>query len=116
MRLLSLASTMVTHLSRRGVYVPLIGATFVGVLMTFTYGCDKVPLLAPSGTVITLFPVTNTVALGGEVEITATVIEQGVAQTPPATPPANGTPTTPATPTAGAGTPVQNGTLVTFTT
>ena len=109
---------MVTHLSRRGACVPLIGATFAIVLMTFAFGCDKVPLLAPSGTVITLFPVTNTVALGGEVEITATVIEQGVAQTPPATPPANGTPTTPATPTptAGAGTPVQNGTLVTFTT
>jgi PKD repeat protein len=110
---------MVTHLTRRGAVVPLIGATFAVVLMTFAVGCDRVPLLAPSGTVITLFPVTNTVALNGEVEIVATVIEQGVAQAPPTTPPANGTPTTPttpATPTPGAGTPVQNGTLVTFTT
>jgi hypothetical protein len=109
---------MVTHLSKRDAFVTFIGATFAVMLMTFAFGCDKVPLLAPSGTVITLFPVTNTVALNGEVEIVATVIEQGVAQTPPTTPPANGTPTTPTptTPTAGAGTPVQNGTLVTFTT
>ena len=107
---------MVTHLTKRAAVVPLIGATFALVLMTFAFGCDKVPLLAPSGTVITLFPVTNTVALNGEVEIVATVIEQGVAQAPPTTPPANGTPTTPAAPTPGAGTPVQNGTLVTFTT
>ncbi|HXW06058.1 MAG TPA: Ig-like domain-containing protein, partial [Vicinamibacterales bacterium] len=85
--------------------------------------CDKVPLLAPSGTVITLFPVSNTVALGGEVEIVATVIEQGVTSTPPSTGNGtgngNGTPTTPTTtttPTTGAGTPVQNGTLVSFTT
>lgn len=115
---------MVTHLidesrQRRGVCVTLLGATFAVALMTFAFGCDKVPLLAPSGTVITLFPVSNTVELNGEVEIVATVIEQGVATPPPTTPPANGTPTTPttpATPTPGAGTPVQNGTLVTFTT
>jgi len=107
---------MVTHLISRSAFVTLIGMTFAVVLMTFAFGCDKVPLLAPSGTVITLFPVANTVALNGEVEIVATVIEQGVATPPPTTPPANGTPTTPAAPTPGAGTPVQNGTLVTFTT
>ncbi len=109
---------MVTHLTSRGAFVTLIGTTFAVVLMTFAFGCDKVPLLAPSGTVITLFPVANTVALNGEVEIVATVIEQGTTTTPPTTPPANGAPTTttPATPTPGAGTPVQNGTLVTFTT
>jgi hypothetical protein len=85
--------------------------------------CDKVPLLAPSGTVITLFPVSTTVALNSEVEIVATVIEQGTATTPPTTPPTTPgtpgtptTPTTPSTPTTGAGTPVQNGTLVSFTT
>lgn len=87
--------------------------------------CDKVPLLAPSGTVITLFPVSSTVALNSEVEIVATVIEQGTTTTPPTpppttTPPGGGTttppPTTTPTTTTGAGTPVQNGTLVSFTT
>jgi hypothetical protein len=53
--------------------------------------CDKVPLLAPTGTVINLFISSSTVPADGAVEIIATLIEQG-------------------------GTPVQNGTLVTFTT
>lgn len=87
--------------------------------MSFAAACDKVPLLAPSGTVITLFPVSSTVPLNSEVEIVATVIEQGTATTPPptngdgngTTPPPGGTTSTP-----GAGTPVQNGTVVTFTT
>ena len=48
--------------------------------------------------------------LNGEIDIVATVIENGVTATAPTTPP------TPATPSAGAGTPVQNGTLVSFTT
>ena len=41
--------------------------------------CDKVPLLAPTGTVITLFPGASTVPVDGNVEIIATVIENGVA-------------------------------------
>jgi hypothetical protein len=93
------------------------------IFIALASACDKVPLLAPSGTVITLFPVATTVALNSEVEIVATVIEQGVATPPTTTPPPTtpGTPpttppTTPTTPTAGAGTPVQNGTLVSFTT
>jgi large repetitive protein len=81
--------------------------------------CDKVPLLAPTGSVITLFPVATMVPANGHVEIVATVIEQGVASAAPTTT-TPGTPTTPTTPTAtssaGAGTPVQNGTLVSFTT
>ena len=93
-------------------------------VMAVASACDRVPLLAPSGSVITLFPVSTTVPLNSEVEIVATVIEQGVAQ-PPAPPPTDGngdgtgtgtgTGTT-GTSTTGAGTPVQNGTLVTFTT
>ena len=81
--------------------------------------CDRMPLLAPTGTVITLFTTSSTVPANGEIEIIATLIERGTAPAPttPATP---GTPTTPTTPTttttAAAGTPVQNGTLVTFTT
>jgi adhesin/invasin len=54
-------------------------------------GCDKMPLVAPSDTTITLYASTTTVGLNGTVDITATVIEP-------------------------AGTPVQNGTVVTFTT
>ncbi len=98
--------------------------------MIFFSACDKMPLLAPSGSVITIFPTATTVPLNGEVEIVATVIENGTTQTP-----SNGTgnggtgtgtgggtgtgttnPTTTTTSTNGAGTPVQNGTLVTFTT
>lgn len=86
--------------------------------------CDKVPLLAPGGTVITLFATSTTIPLNSEVEIVATAIENGTTTAPPsATPtptPGTGTPTTPTTPsgtsTTGAGTPVQNGTVITFTT
>ena len=41
--------------------------------------CDKVPLLAPTGSVITLLPTTTTVSLNSEVTIVATVIENGTA-------------------------------------
>ena len=106
---------------------PAAGLSAVCALafIAFASACDKVPLLAPSGTVITLFPVSSTVALNSEVEIVATVIEQGTTTTPPTTPPpttppTNGgttpPPTTTPTTTTGAGTPVQNGTLVSFTT
>lgn len=56
-----------------------------------TVSCDRAPLTAPTGSVITLFASTTVVPVGGTAEITASVIEQ-------------------------AGTPVQNGTQVTFTT
>jgi hypothetical protein len=84
--------------------------------------CDKMPLLAPSGTVITIFPASTTVPLNGEVEIVATVIENGTTAAPPSTGNGNGTgngqtpTTTTGTSSTGAGTPVQNGTLVSFTT
>ncbi len=80
--------------------------------LSLVSACDKVPLLAPTGSVITLFPANNTVALNGSVEIVATVIENGSTSTP--TPPANGNGTS-TTSSPGAGTPVQNGTLVSFT-
>jgi hypothetical protein len=53
--------------------------------------CDKMPLSAPTESTITLYASSTTVGLNGSVDITATVIES-------------------------AGTPVQNGTVVTFTT
>jgi hypothetical protein len=91
--------------------------SFAMLVLSFAAACDKVPLLAPTGSVITLFASSTTVATNGEIEIIATVIENGTA--PPATAtPGTGTPgsTPPSTsaPTVGAGTPVQNGTLVSF--
>ena len=53
-------------------------------------GCDKVPLLAPTQATITLVPSTTVVSATGSATIIASVIEQS-------------------------GTPVQNGTVVTFT-
>ena len=94
----------------------------LGLISAFS-ACDKMPLLAPGGTVITIFPATTTVPLNGEVEIVATVIENGTTAAAPTTPgngnnggqqPGGGNTTT--TSSTGAGTPVQNGTLVSFTT
>jgi hypothetical protein len=85
-------------------------AMAVCVLALLTASCDKVPLLAPTGSVITLFASASTVPSNGEVEIVATVIEQGSTAPPPGQ---NGTGTTS---TPGSGTPVHNGTLVSFTT
>jgi len=53
--------------------------------------CDKVPLLAPTGTTITLFTNVQLLPIGGTADVSASVLESG-------------------------GNPVQNGTLVTFTT
>jgi hypothetical protein len=97
----------------RRLAAPLAVLTVVATL-SLVSACDKVPLLAPSGTVITLFPANNTVPLNGSVEIIATVIENGTASTP--TTPGNGNGGTTTTSSPGAGTPVQNGTLVSFTT
>jgi hypothetical protein len=87
----------------------------------FSLSCDKVPLLAPTGSVITLFATASTVPSNGSMEVVATVIEQGTAAASPTTPTTGGTgtPTTTGTTSSssvGAGTPVQNGTVVTFTT
>jgi hypothetical protein len=94
--------------------------------IVFSASCDKVPLLAPTGSVITLFATAATVPANGSMEIVATVIEQGTATTPSTgnggtTTPGNGGTTTPTTGTTstsstGSGTPVHNGTVVTFTT
>ncbi len=92
-------------------------AVLAGLSVTLSSSsCDKVPLLAPTGSVITLFATAATVPSNGSMEIVGTVIEQGTAST--TTPPANGgaTPPTTSTSTPGAGTPVHNGTVVTFTT
>ena len=56
-----------------------------------TSGCDKVPLLAPTGTTITLGTSNTIVQANGTAQVTATMLESS-------------------------GTPVQNGTTVTFST
>ena len=114
---------MLAQLRHRSSVARVATALAAILLISFSSACDKVPLTAPGGTVITLFPTANTVPLNGEIEIVATAIENGTTQsgTTPTTPSNPSTPTTtPATPTStsntGAGTPVQNGTLITFTT
>ncbi|HEX2445605.1 MAG TPA: Ig-like domain-containing protein [Vicinamibacterales bacterium] len=105
----------------------LVGALFaVVVLLTMTaWGCDKLPLLAPTGTVISLFPSSTVLPVNGSIDITAVAIEAGSSgqtPTPTPTPPTTpGQPTTPTTPTPtpgtpGTGTPVHNGTVISFTT
>jgi adhesin/invasin len=64
--------------------------TLLAVLAVLA-ACDKVPLTAPTESTITLYANGTSVPLNGGVDVVATVIEQ-------------------------AGTPVQNGTVVTFTT
>src|SRR5690349_20189856 len=119
MRVFFLASPMVPHMKRLLAGFAVLGLT---AAVSLTSACDKVPLLAPSGSVISIFATANTVPLNGDIEIVANVIENGTTQTTPTTPTGGtGTPTTPTTGTtsttsAGAGTPVQNGTLVSFTT
>jgi len=105
--------------SCRGPITLLALLTAVVSLSLVSSACDKVPLLAPSGTVITIFPTATNVPANGSTDIVATVIENGVTSTP-TSPPANGEggagAPTQGTSTAGAGTPVQNGTLISFTT
>jgi PKD repeat protein len=63
---------------------------FLFFTIVLTAACDKVPLLAPTQSTITLSVSTTTLSVNGTAQVIATVIEQP-------------------------GTPVQNGTLVTFT-
>ncbi len=78
-----------------------------GVVAAGTVACERVPLLAPTGTVINLTLATDVAALNSSVDVIAVLIENGGA---------SGTGTGTATSTTGAGTPVQNGTVVSFTT
>ena len=105
---------MVSHDRRRGLrrLASTLALLTTAAVLPLVSGCDKVPLLAPAGTVITLFPAGSFVPANGQIQIVATVIEQGTA-------PSGGTGnggTTTTTSTPGSGTPVHNGTLVSFTT
>jgi hypothetical protein len=88
-------------------------ATLAAVTLLFAVAqvaCDKVPLVAPAGTVITLISATNVLPINGSTDIIAVLIENGTVST--GTGGGGGAATT----TTSAGTPVHNGTLVTFTT
>jgi hypothetical protein len=61
------------------------------LILATSAACDKVPLTAPTESTIALFAAGNVVPLNGSLDLVATVTEP-------------------------AGTPVHNGTLVTFTT
>lgn len=105
---------MVSHARRRGGrrFASSFALLTAVATLSLVSACDKVPLLAPTGSVITLFPSANFVPANGQIEIVATVIEQGTAPST-GTPGTGGTTTTTSSP--GSGTPVHNGTLVSFT-
>src|SRR5687768_12397445 len=98
MSVLSLAPHMLTHALCRGRrrLGPLPALLTIATALSLAVACDRVPLLAPAGTVITVLPSSTNVATNGQIEIVATVIENGVTQTP-TTPTTPGTPTTPTT-------------------
>lgn len=104
---------MVTHSRRVGLRGRLLVLAAVIGVVPLAPACDKVPLLAPTGTVISIFPSSTTVALNSEIELVATVIENGTVAPDAGT--GNGTGTGSSS-SSGAGTPVHNGTVVTFTT
>jgi len=89
--------------SRRG--APRITALGAALVLLAAAACDKVPLTAPAGTVITLVASTNVLPINGSTDLIAVLIENGTTGT------GTGGAATPS-----AGTPVHNGTLVTFTT
>lgn len=93
---------------RSGAFIAL--TSFITVSALPSVGCEKVPLTAPAGTVITLVASTNVLPINGTTDLTAVLIENGSASTGGGG--AGGGTTT----TSSAGTPVHNGTLVTFTT
>ena len=70
-------------------------------------GCGKAPLLAPGGTVIYLTAGSSSVSSTGSIDIIPVLVEQGTASS-------CDDETTEST--AASGTPVHNGTLVSFTT
>lgn len=90
--------------------IPRLAIIFTGfglVVLAGPVACERVPLLAPTGTIINLTLASDIAALNSSVDVIAVLIENGGAA---------GTGTGTATATTGAGTPVQNGTVVSFTT
>jgi hypothetical protein len=87
---------------------PIAIATAITFVLTAAFGslsCERMPLTAPSGTFITLLASSGSIPADGSAEITAILTEGGF------TPGDDGNTVTP-----GVGTPVHNGTVVTFFT
>jgi hypothetical protein len=64
---------------RRPLHIALYGLlTLAGV---GSAACDKVPLVAPAGTVITLVSSTNVLPINGSTDLVAVLIESGTAST-----------------------------------
>lgn len=99
---------MLAHHRRALIIVASVTLGFFGLVAS----CSRVPLLAPTGTVINLIPEASSASLNSQITIIATLIENGVA--PSASGNANGSGGS--TSSVGGGTPVHNGTHVTFTT
>src|SRR5262245_48688883 len=109
MRLLYLLARMVFTLNSRQIVRAAWLAVGPAVLLGLSgAACNKMPLVAPSGTSITLVSSTNTLPVNGSTDVTAVLIEGGQSS--------NGGNNGGTTVTPGAGTPVQNGTHVSFTT
>lgn len=85
----------------------IIFAGFSLIALAGPVACERVPLLAPTGTVINLTLASDVAALNSSVDVIAVLIENGGS---------SGTGTATTSSTTGAGTPVQNGTTVSFTT
>lgn len=81
---------MISRLARAHLWRPALLAAAL-LLAALAAACDQLPLVAPTASTISLFATTNVLPINGTTELVATVIEP-------------------------AGTPVQNGTVVTFTT
>ncbi len=106
---MNVLSSVSRHMHRLLRTLPLL--TGLGLFVALgAVGCQKVPLLAPSGTVINLTVASEAVGLNSSVDVVAVLIENGTTSTS-----GTGTGSTAAAVT-GAGTPVQDGTLVSFTT
>jgi adhesin/invasin len=84
---------------------PHVALTGIGLSGLIAVSCQTLPLLAPSGSTLTLVPAANSLQVNGAIVITATVL-QGALGT------GTGTTTTP----SGVGQPVHDDTEVTFTT
>ena len=85
------ALAVMTRRFTPGRWRPAAAALALCLAAAAATSCDKMPLAAPTDSTITLFASGTTVGLNGSIDVTATVIES-------------------------AGTPVQNGTVVNFTT
>jgi adhesin/invasin len=112
MDIVFLSTHMVLQASRRLVLrtAPSVAALGALSLLFAALSCQKTPLVAPSGTAITLVASTNVLPANGSADITAVLVQGAQSSSTGAGGGTTGTVT------AGVGVPVHNGTLVTFTT